>query len=291
MKIIIDGNEYINISDLEKVISILKNNGNMVYIDEDLYILLNKENRLPQNSNYEVASNAYDEANLMVSIGGDGTFLKAARKIGNRNIPILGVNAGRLGFLSSANINDFQEAYEKLDKRKFVLEPRTLLHVETSRELSDIYNCALNDVAILKQDSASMITIEVYLDNEFLSAYEVDGLIIATPTGSTAYSLSVGGPVVLENLPCFIVSPIASHSLTSRPLVVSSSSVLDIRVQSRSGNFLLSLDGQSIALSQNEGLRICKASYNLNLVRLHGSSSISTLRNKLQWGIDPRRRK
>ena len=285
MKVIVYSSKYEKGNSLEKVIQILLDKGHEILLEEHFYNLVTAKHSSPLIS----LLNEYDPSiDFAISIGGDGTLLKSTAKIRDKNIPILGINAGRLGFLADSAASEFEQCLECITNKTCKIESRTLLAVDIDSELPNNLNTALNEIAILKQDTASMLTIRVTVNNQFLSAYEADGLIIATPTGSTAYSLSVGGPILTPLIPSFILSPVAPHTLTARPLVIDDDSVLDIEVTSRGTNFLLSLDGRSICVPTSKTFRIQKASYNIKLLRPDGYSFFDTLRNKLFWGTDPR---
>lgn len=244
------------------------------------------------NNRYEtkrIDCGTMNTLDLAISVGGDGTFLRTATKIGNNPIPILGVNTGRLGFLAETPWSEFTNTLKKIEAGEYNIEKRTQLKVEINAPLElNGSNIALNEVAILKQDTASMIAVHVEIDGEFLSEYEADGLLIATPTGSTAYAMSVGGPILSPSLSSFIIVPVASHSLTSRPLLVHDHVKMRFSVSSRNDNFLLSLDGRSTTLPVETTFEIKQAPYMLKVVRLKDQSFYQTIRNKLFWGTDPR---
>ncbi len=234
------------------------------------------------------------EVDLAFSIGGDGTFLRTAAEIVHRNIPILGINTGRLGFLADIKFEDLDETLDEIFNGNYRIEKRMLLKTNaiTSSKGKQVSNnfasYSLNEVAVLKQDTSSMLTIHAYIDNEYLTSYQADGLVIATPTGSTAYSLSIGGPIMVPNAPNIILTAIAPHSLNSRPLVVDSNSKISLKVESRSSNYLVSLDGESQTLEVGTLLEICKATYAQPVVKRCGHTFFETLRNKLMWGADIR---
>lgn len=230
-------------------------------------------------------------ADMALSIGGDGTFLRAAAEVGNSNIPVLGINTGRLGFLADINISDLDQTLEEIFTENYKIEERSLLRVNID-DPSYVYNrksCALNEVAILKQDTASMLTINTFVNDEFLTAYQSDGLIVATPTGSTAYALSVGGPILMPESHSFVLAPIAPHNLTSRPLVIHDKSRIRMTIESRSGSFLVSLDGQSQIFNTSAVIEVSKADYTLKVVKRTGHTFYETLRDKLMWGVDVRK--
>lgn len=228
------------------------------------------------------------EADMVFSIGGDGTFLSTAARVGDKKIPILGINSGRLGFLADIAMEDLTSAFDAILEEKYTIEERTLLHLETLDGTLLETPYALNDIALQKQDSSSMIMVEAKANGELINTYQADGLIIATPTGSTAYSMSVGGPIVVPQAESFVISPVASHSLNVRPLIVPDKWVIDLKVDSRSNSFLVSLDGRSKVLNQNTKLRIKKADFTIQLVKPLNNTFFNTLRNKLMWGADKR---
>lgn len=224
----------------------------------------------------------------MFSIGGDGTMLESISFINNRNIPILGINTGRLGFLTSVSNQDIDEAIASILSNNFSLDKRSLLDVEMSENPFGTLNFALNEVTIQKKDSSSMITIHAYLDGEFLNSYWADGLIISTPTGSTAYSLSCNGPIVLPKSDNIIITPIAPHNLNVRPLVIPSNIEIKLKIESRSANYLVALDYKSATIPASTEIIIKKSKNQIELVRLNHHDFFSTLRNKLMWGLDKR---
>lgn len=228
------------------------------------------------------------QADLALSIGGDGTFLTTAARIGAKNIPILGINTGRLGFLADVPGDQLEKALDAILQNQLNIEERTLLRVEVSDQRNMHYPTVLNDISILKQDSSSMLTIHATLNGKAFNSYHADGLIIATPTGSTAYSLSVGGPILVPQAKNIILSPIASHSLTVRPLVIPDDWVIDLEVHARSGYYQVSLDGRSTVLEQELRIRITKADYTIKVARQLHHSFVDTLKSKLIWGVDKR---
>ncbi len=238
--------------------------------------------------NIEIIQNDNFSADIAFSIGGDGTFLSTAARIGNKKIPILGINSGRLGFLADVAMEDLTDAFNAILEEKYTTEERTLLHLETLDGTLLETPYALNDIALQKQDSSSMIMVEAKANGELIHIYQADGLIIATPTGSTAYSMSVGGPIVVPQASSFVISPVASHSLNVRPLIVPDNWIIDLKVQSRSNSFLVSLDGRSKVLNQNTKLRIKKADYTIKIIKPLNNTFFNTLRNKLMWGADKR---
>jgi len=229
------------------------------------------------------------DINFMLSLGGDGTMLSAVSILHDSEIPVTGINLGRLGFLASINKDNIEPAIVSLLKKEYSIEKRTLLSVNA--EGSTLFNgnsFALNDISILKRGSSAMITVSVYLNGELLNAYWADGIIFATPTGSTAYSLSCGGPIILPGSGNFVITPISPHNLNVRPLVISDKDILTVEIDSRSDTFLLSCDSRTIDLKSDVKLTISKAKFNINLIRLKDESFFSTLRQKLLWGLDTR---
>lgn len=236
---------------------------------------------------YSKPSEVFD-ADYMVTIGGDGTLLDAVTHVGDRNIPILGINTGRLGFLATISPAQIIPSIEQILSNQFQIEERTLVSLTTEKDLFDGLNFALNDLTITKTDISSMITIHTYLDGEFLNSYWADGLIISTPTGSTGYSLSCGGPVLLPHNSNFIITPISPHNLNVRPMIIPDSSELSFKVASRSNNFLVSLDSRFRIVDGSTELIVKKEKFNAKLVKINQDSFIHTLRSKLNWGLDVR---
>lgn len=236
----------------------------------------------------EVIDTDFFEADLAVSIGGDGTFLNTAARIGNKGIPILGINTGRLGFLADISSEEIIPAFEAILNSQYRIENRTTLLVKTSDETTFEYPYALNEVSVSKQDSSSMISINATVNGEFINTYQADGLIVATPTGSTAYSMSVGGPIVVPQAQDFILSPVASHSLNVRPIIIPDSWIIELEVHSRTHSFLASLDGRSKVLNQTTKLIISKAPFTIKVIKQIHHTYFNTLKNKLMWGMDKR---
>jgi NAD+ kinase len=220
---------------------------------------------------------------MVFSLGGDGTFLRTAAWVGRQNIPILGINTGRLGFLADINADEINSALDEIITGNYKIEERTLLQMESSL-LCHENSCALNEIAVLKLDNSSMITIQAYLNNEFLTEYLGDGLLVATPTGSTAYSLSVNGPIITPQANNFVLSPVAPHSLNVRPLVIPEDYKIRLKVESRSNNFLVALDGRSQVFSSGNELFIQKADFTIKIVKRFNQNFYETLRKKLLWG-------
>jgi NAD+ kinase len=228
------------------------------------------------------------DPDLIFTIGGDGTLLDAVTHVGARQTPILGINTGRLGFLATVWPKNIQEALEAVVNQKYEIEERTLIALQTEQGLFENQNFALNDLVITKTDTSSMITIHAYLDDEFLNSYWADGLIISTPTGSTGYSLSCGGPVLLPHNQNFIVTPISPHNLNVRPIIIPDSSRLRLKIESRSTNFLVSLDSRFRIVEDSIELYAHKENFKARLVKMRQETFLDTLRIKLHWGLDAR---
>ena len=226
----------------------------------------------------------------VISMGGDGTFLEAANKVGDREIPILGVNMGRLGFLADVLPSEIETTLDHVLRGDHIIENHTVIKLETNGETIECNPFALNDIAVLKRDSASMISIRAYVNGDFLVNYQADGLIIATPTGSTAYSLSNGGPIIVPQSGSLCITPVAPHSLNIRPIVINDTSVIELEVCSRSHNFLVAVDGRSMKMAEETRLTIRKAPYTIKLIKLKSQRYFSTLHEKLMWGADTRQR-
>jgi NAD+ kinase len=229
-----------------------------------------------------------DLVDYLFSVGGDGTLLKTITFVRDKNIPILGINTGRLGFLTSIATEDVDSAIDAVLKGDFDLDTRSLLSLDTEGDLFGEVNYALNEITLQKKDSSSMITIQVYLGDEFLNSYWADGLIISTPTGSTAYSMSCNGPIILPGSGNIIINPIAPHNLNVRPVVVPDDAELTLKIAGRTDNFLVALDSRSLTVPLSNELKIRKSSHQINLIRLTDYSYLNTLRTKLIWGQDNR---
>lgn len=225
---------------------------------------------------------------LAFSIGGDGTFLRTVSFIRDSKVPILGINTGRLGFLANISDEFFDEAMGLVQQKRYEYQLRSLIRVETERQLFGENNVAMNEVTILKKDTSSMITVHAHLDNKYLNSYWADGLIVSTPTGSTAYSLSCGGPIVTPGCQIHLLTPIAPHNLNVRPMVVPDNLPIRLSVEGRDRNYLISLDGISANLRNKEELVIRKAEFMINVIKLEDTNFLDTIRNKMSWGKDQR---
>ena len=237
---------------------------------------------------FEDGNDLPDDVSYMFSLGGDGTFLKSFLVAKNGSIPIVGINSGRLGFLSDISRDEIESAVNDILEGNILIDERTALELEIVSEKQSVFLYALNEIAVTKLDSSSMINIHTYINDEFLNTYWADGLIIATPTGSTAYSLSVGGPILTPDSENFVISPIAPHNLTVRPMVVPDHHSITLKVEGRGHHFLASIDSQSETIYFKESLKIRKAPFKVKTIRLKDHTFFSTLRNKLMWGADKR---
>jgi len=227
-------------------------------------------------------------ADIVLSMGGDGTFLKTILYVRDSQIPVLGVNMGRLGFLANVNKERIQEAFEKLAQNEFKLKTRSVLKIDSEHRLFGDENFALNEFTIHKTDNASMISVEVSVGGEFLNNYWADGLIISTPTGSTAYSLSCGGPIITPDSPVLVITPIAPHNLNVRPIIIKDDLEIKVRVNDRNDSHLLTLDSRSEVINESYELIISKAPFNIQTIQFDSFSFFDTIRDKLLWGLDKR---
>ena len=281
------------------------NQGFRPYIEELLNILNEHEVQLSvfspfynficcetgKDHNIDNVFTSYDDFNtsvdLLVSIGGDGTFLESIPYVIRQNTPMIGINSGRLGFLANISKENIHDAFQAILARHYGFEYRTLIELKSPPNVFSNLNFALNEITILKSDS-SLITVDAYINNDFLNTYWADGLIISTPTGSTAYSLSVGGPVVVPGAGSIVIAPIAPHNLTVRPLVIPDSSTITLNVKSRTGHYMITADNRTKVIESNETFEIIKSDHSLKMLKLPNTSFNTTLREKLKWGEDVR---
>jgi NAD+ kinase len=261
-----------------------------LFIYQPFYEFITKKiGCLPFNcSFYNSPQEAPENVDFLISIGGDGTFLESMLYLKSSSIPVIGLNSGRMGFLANIGKEEINKALDAIFNQEYKIENRSLLRVESDIQLFDGYNFALNEVTIQKSDS-SLISVDAWLDDEFLNTYWTDGLIIATPTGSTAYSLSVGGPIVIPGSNNFTLSPIASHNLTVRPIVFDDNANIKLKIKTRSDSFLVTVDNRVQQLNASQG-EICirKSKFELKMLKLPFNNYYATLRNKLMWGLDKR---
>jgi NAD+ kinase len=253
------------------------------------YEQIRSQIRLPANTGFFSRSeDLTQDIEFIISLGGDGTLLDTVTLVRDKEIPIMGINYGRLGFLASIGQDEVKKAMQAIVRRSFVTDKRTLIHLDADLPLFGDVPYALNEFALHKRDTASMIKIHTYLNGEFLNTYWADGLIMATPTGSTGYSLSCGGPIVFPESGSFVITPVAPHNLNSRPLIVPDDNIISFEVESRSENIICSLDSRREIVGKNVSLAVKKESFTISLIRLNENSFLQTLHNKLTWGLDKR---
>ena len=250
---------------------------------------IRNEIRTPADTNtFQLSEDLNDEIEFIISLGGDGTLLDTITLVRDKKISIMGINFGRLGFLASIGRNEVKSAVKAIARRTYVNDSRTLIHVDADMPLFGNIPYAMNEFSIHKQDVASMIKIHTYLNGEFLNTYWADGLIVATPTGSTGYSLSCGGPVVFPDSGSFVITPVAPHNLNVRPIVVPDTNIISFEVESRTDKIICALDSRREIVNKNVTLAVKKEDFRINLVRLSENNFLQTLRNKLTWGLDKR---
>ena len=270
-----------------RLLSILGKHQAEVYIHKDFFLYLTKDQKMDIQVAGVFEGDDF-EADMVLSMGGDGTFLKAASYVGKKNIPILGINTGRLGFLADISPEEMEETFEDIYRKNYKVEDRSVLQVFSENQFLKGYPCGLNEIAILKRDSSSMITIHTSINGAYLTTYQADGLVIATPTGSTAYSLSIGGPIIVPHSKTIAITPVAPHSLNVRPIVINDDCEITLDVESRSHNFLVAIDGRSETCREGTRLTIRKADYHIKIVKRPNHVFFHTLRNKMMWGADGR---
>jgi len=252
-------------------------------------------NYLKHNSNIALTKNTFtshDElkgnVDFLFTLGGDGTMLDTISLVRDSGIPIVGINTGRLGFLATISKDDIAKCVETILQGRYDIDQRSLIRLETNTPIFGEVNYALNEITIHKKDSSTMIIIHTYLNGEFLNSYWADGLIIATPTGSTAYSLSCGGPIIFPRSGNFVITPISPHNLNVRPVILSDSNTITFEVEGRSSYFLVTLDSRTEIIDSSVQLAVRKENFEINLLRLNNENYLTTLRNKLMWGLDTR---
>lgn len=276
-------------SSLVNVCEVLKKKDISIYLPDFLYTLLSAKTREVLHP-LCILFDVLPPLDMMLSIGGDGTFLRTASYVGTSGIPIIGVNTGRLGFLADINLKELDNTFDLLVEGQYKIEERSLLSVYSDEE-TELANggAALNEVAVMKQDTSSMISVHAFINEEYLTSYQADGVLVSTPTGSTAYSLSIGGPILTPDAPNLILGAIAPHSLTTRPLVITNDCLITLKVESRSHNYLVSIDGNSQVLPEKAVLHIKKAAFTTKIIKPNSHTFFKTLREKLMWGADVRR--
>ena len=275
---------------IENLFSLLQKNSIEFVVEEEYFNDIKQHlnlNKTATFSSYKELNNSFD---FMFTMGGDGTILRAVTLIRNSNIPIVGINTGRLGFLATVQKDEIDLAIELLLQKKYEIKKRSLLSVTTQPTIQSLssLNFALNEVSVSRKNTASMITIETYLDGEFLNSYWADGLIISTPTGSTGYSLSCGGPIITPQAKSIAITPIAPHNLNARPLVIPENTKIKFKVSGREDEFFLSLDSRITTINNHTEVFIEKSNFSLKMVQINDQTFLKTLREKLLWGQDTR---
>lgn len=275
-------------SSVQKLLCLLEERQAELWIDEPFYRFLTGDLQIAVPASAHLITDDDFDADYLISMGGDGSFLEAARRVADKGIPILGVNMGRLGFLADVLPEDIEEVIQQIYDDAYSVEERCVLQLEYDNGTPEGYPFALNEVAVLKRDVSSMISIRVDINGEYLTTYQADGLIINTPTGSTGYALSVGGPIMQPGSRTLGLVPVAPHSLTVRPVTLTDDADITLTVSSRNHRFLVSLDGRSEKCSEDVRLTIRRAPYTIKVLKRPGQSFFRTLRTKLMWGTDPR---
>jgi NAD+ kinase len=269
------------------LLEILRRRKAQICISNEFYDFLRNHTKADL-SGLEVFEGNNFSADMVLSIGGDGTFLKAASRVGKKEIPILGINTGRLGFLADVLPDQMEDAFDEIYQGNYLAEPRRVLKLTCNRHVLKGYPYGLNEIAVLKRDTSSMITIHAYINGEPLNVYQADGLVISTPTGSTGYSLSVGGPILVPQSGTISLTAVAPHSLNVRPIVIRDDWEITLDVESRSHNFLIAVDGRSETCREGTRLTIKRADYYVRIVKRCHHSFFNTLREKMMWGMDGR---
>lgn len=272
----------------KEVIAILQNNNIEIIIEKQFsenFGVITKN--IATFSSHEELDTSFD---VFISIGGDGTILRAITFVRDKNIPVVGINTGRLGFLATVQLENISILLQKVIRKEYQISKRSLLELQCTPKNKDLENLnfALNEITVSRKDSTSMITIETILNGEYLNSYWADGLIISTPTGSTGYSLSCGGPVLMPEVNSLVITPIAPHNLNARPLVVPDEMEIELRVTGREEHYLVSLDSRIISVTNDTLLRIQKTSFHINMIEFEEEGFLKTIRKKLLWGEDRR---
>lgn len=269
------------------LLEILRRRKAQICISNEFYDFLRNHTKADL-SGLELFEGNNFSADMVLSIGGDGTFLKAASRVGKKEIPILGINTGRLGFLADVLPDQMEDAFDEIYQGNYLAEPRRVLKLTCNGHVLKGYPYGLNEIAVLKRDTSSMITIHAYINGEPLNVYQADGLVISTPTGSTGYSLSVGGPILVPQSGTISLTAVAPHSLNVRPIVIRDDWEITLDVESRSHNFLIAVDGRSETCREGTRLTIKRADYYVRIVKRCHHSFFNTLREKMMWGMDGR---
>ncbi|NNF18719.1 MAG: NAD kinase [Flavobacteriaceae bacterium] len=275
---------------VQEILDELRQHHAEVCIEEEFYELLKEGDKLPPLPTYNASEGLESNFDMFVSFGGDGTILRAITYVRDLGIPIVGVNTGRLGFLSTFKKEDVRKVVQEFVAGAYTIEERSLVEVISDTEIPEFdgFNFALNEITVSRKDTTSMITVETYLNDEYLTSYWADGLIVATPTGSTGYSLSCGGPVITPWAKSLVITPIAPHNLNARPLVIADHTVIRLKVSGREDQHLLSLDSRIAAIENGREITIKRADFTVRMIEYTSESFLKTLRNKLLWGQDRR---
>lgn len=282
---VINENYYDSVKDL---IALVEKSGGEIFIYNQVETYF--KDKIGVNPDFKTfRESTVSQLDVLISLGGDGTILKTMNIIRDSGVPVFGVNTGRLGFLSTIGIEDIKTAIPNVLKRNFTLDKRSLIKVSTDREIDFTFPYAMNEITVHKKDTSSMITVQAWMNDAPIASYWADGLIMSTPTGSTAYSLSCGGPIVMPNSENFVITPIAPHNLNVRPLVISNNDTkITLKSVGREKEIILTLDSNSYTIDVGTEIYLEKAEFYLNLVRLPEQDFFSTIRNKLLWGMDKR---
>lgn len=293
MKVAIYGQYYQNSTEpIINDIFVFFNKNNVEMIIESHFLLMLNEKKIVENKYKTFTSHTELDSSfdMLISIGGDGTILRAATLVRDSGVPILGINAGRLGFLASVQKENIATFMQFVIDKKYTISKRALLSLTCSppNESIEEINFAMNEITVSRKDTTSMITIDTYLNDEFLNSYWADGLIISTPTGSTGYSLSCGGPILTPDVKSLVITPIAPHNLTARPLVVPDETEIRLKVSGREENYLVSLDSRVTSVKNESILTLKKTPFQINMVEIPEETFLKTLRSKLLWGEDKR---
>ena len=289
MKFALFGNKHQSkkSENIDKLFNAINEWKDSFYIDRPFYDYLREQGKLFMQPEGIIDGDDFD-ADIAISFGGDGTFLRTANRVGDKNIPLVGINAGRLGFLTSFSTDNISELFDCLHRGDYTIDERGVIEVTASDKNLSNNPYALNEIAVMKHDNSSMISIETSIGGKECITYQADGLIIAAPSGSTGYSLSAGGPIIAPDANVFVLTPVASHSLTARPVVVNDSTEITLKVASRSHNFLIAIDGRNEEMSENTTLTLRKAHYTVKIVKVKGQTFFKTLHDKMMWGADLR---
>lgn len=273
---------------LSQIVHFFKKQHAAIYLEERLSGVLSGEAEFRKLETFNSSNFQQIRPDYLISLGGDGTILDTLNIVRDSGVPVLGINTGRFGFLSSCRIEDTENALQELVRKSYSIDERTVLNLQSNYPVFQDFPFALNDFVLHKKETSSMVIVHAYLNGEFLNSYWSDGLIVSTPTGSTGYSLSCGGPILFPRSGSFVITPIAPHNLNVRPVVISDDHVLSFEIEGRSRSFLCSLDARSESVRHDIQLAIKKADFNFRLIRLSNENFLSTLRTKLMWGLDNR---